>query len=374
MAPIRDVHRAQPNNIGFLRLFFALLVIASHAPQLVDGNNSRELLTQLFHTLTFGYVAVDGFFIISGYLVTKSFIQSGSLLEYMSNRVLRIYPAFIISFLISVFVVGGLFGAHPYSLTSSQYFRLFARLIRLDEPPRLPGVFSLNGAMWTIGQEFRCYLLVVLFAAVGLYRRRWLYLIAALAVLALSVAMAAGLKLPSVPVIIPDTHQLVRLVAMFMAGAIFYLFRDHVKYSRGKVILASVALFGLMFLPKFADLGIALFGSYLIFYVGFNVDSVILRSINNKTDISYGVYLYAWPITMMLIASAPGINPVTVFLVTVAGSVLCGMASWYAIERPALALRKYARRARSPALAPATAVVTDVSGGETAPAAVRPTP
>ena len=80
------------NNFGAIRLALAFLVILSHSSEMIDGNRSRELLTQVFGTISFGELAVDCFFIISGYLITKSYLSSTSALEYLVKRVLRIYP------------------------------------------------------------------------------------------------------------------------------------------------------------------------------------------------------------------------------------------------------------------------------------------
>jgi len=84
------------NNFGFLRLLLATLVIISHSPELLYPNHQREILSSIFDTITFGELAVDSFFLISGYLILQSFKNSTTLKSYFFKRCLRIYPAFVV--------------------------------------------------------------------------------------------------------------------------------------------------------------------------------------------------------------------------------------------------------------------------------------
>src|SRR5690349_3903397 len=88
------------NGFGALRLIFASLVIVSHTPEIIDGDRRNEILTNVFGTISFGELAVFGFFIVSGYLITSSYLSSRSPIDYLLRRVARIYPGFIIAFLI----------------------------------------------------------------------------------------------------------------------------------------------------------------------------------------------------------------------------------------------------------------------------------
>jgi peptidoglycan/LPS O-acetylase OafA/YrhL len=85
------------NNIGFLRLLFASFVIIGHSPELLDGNRNREPLSMIFHTISLGDLAVDGFFLLSGFLITKSMVNSRSFCRFLERRVFRIYPAFMLA-------------------------------------------------------------------------------------------------------------------------------------------------------------------------------------------------------------------------------------------------------------------------------------
>src|ERR1700722_3201395 len=216
------------NNLGFLRLVFAILVIFSHSSELVDGNRDHELLTRLFGTISAGDLAVDGFFLISGYLITQSFLNSRSPANYLSKRVLRIYPGFLVAYLICIIIAPLVGGAlHPAAI-----FKAFAL-----KAPQVEGVFPgtnvpvLNQPMWTIAYEFRCYLLVPALGFIGFYSRRRI-----LAACTLLLIMVAALRpdLTWVPhkveILIGGPEHAIRFTALFACGTMFYLYRDRIVY------------------------------------------------------------------------------------------------------------------------------------------------
>ena len=86
------------NNFGALRLGFASMVILAHSPEILDGNRSRELVTRIFgSTESFGSLGVDGFFIISGFLVTRSWLSCDGVADYARRQILRIFPGFAVA-------------------------------------------------------------------------------------------------------------------------------------------------------------------------------------------------------------------------------------------------------------------------------------
>jgi len=124
------------NNIGCLRLVLASLVIFAHSPEIIDGDKHREPLTSVFHTISFGALAVDFFFILSGFLITASYFSSVNVWSYLWKRVLRIYPAFIAASLVCILVVGPLAGGDLRSLSPREALLSLVRILDLA-PPRL---------------------------------------------------------------------------------------------------------------------------------------------------------------------------------------------------------------------------------------------
>ncbi|MGY2049901.1 acyltransferase family protein [Methylobacterium sp. JK268] len=331
---------ARANNIGLLRLVLAALVVVSHAPELVDGDRSREILTRLFGTLSFGEVAVDGFFLLSGYLITRSVLGSASLPEFLGKRVLRIYPAYLVSSLVCIAVVAPLAGG---DLGSVRIPDMLGRLLVLGVPS-VPHVFGglpypvLNGSAWTIAYEFGCYLLAAglgLCGALGPNRR----------FLAMLAVLAAACALRWHPAFDPADPRLFKLgtafrfALIFCCGGAFFLYRDRIAYRAGRAAAAALLLAALLFHPLLAEPALTVLGGYLLFGFAFAVPAGRLARLAQETDISYGLYLYAWPIQNLVVMQDRTAPPWVVALVGLAGASLLGLLSWHLVERPALARR-----------------------------------
>src|ERR1700743_1286518 len=94
------------NNFDSLRLIFAVLVILSHSFPLGRGSNDTEPLSVITNgALTLGDLSVWGFFVISGFLITQSWLRSSSTGKYLKRRVARIYPGFIVMSLVSALLI-----------------------------------------------------------------------------------------------------------------------------------------------------------------------------------------------------------------------------------------------------------------------------
>src|ERR1700687_2059412 len=117
--PMPTVERDHFNNFNALRLVLAVLVIVSHAFPLSYGNADREPIVRLTGGLeAFGSVAVDLFFLISGMLITASWLRSKSMQSYLFKRLLRIYPGFLVASAVSILIALAFNPAFRHTVTS----------------------------------------------------------------------------------------------------------------------------------------------------------------------------------------------------------------------------------------------------------------
>ena len=334
------------NNFGFLRLIFAALVVLSHSPYLVDGNFSRDILKRIFGTMNFGDFAVDGFFLVSGYLVTSSLVQSRSNVEYLCKRILRIYPGYIVAYIFSLFVAGWLGGATIVDLKTHLNFGLIRHMLLLRDPEldtafvgqHLPGFLNLS--MWTLGHEFRCYCILMILGSLSMLRRRKVML-AITAGFMLALILRIDFPIPfRIAQLTGYPVDGIRFLTIFFCGSCFYLFSDKIAYTGRAAVACAAILSPLMFIQRLAEGAVAVFGAYILFWFAFQVKAEWLPQIGDRYDLSYGLYLYAWPIQKIVLWHFPHISPWVLCLVTLVLAGGFAFVSWITVERPSLRLKR----------------------------------
>jgi peptidoglycan/LPS O-acetylase OafA/YrhL len=160
------------NNFNLIRILAAIAVLISHCFVLSTGDPEAEPLRSELG-MTLGSIAVDIFFVTSGFLVTASILRSRSIVDFTCARVLRIFPGLFAMLLLTVFLMGTALTTLPWleyiSSPGVYAYALKCGSLVTGVSYLLPGVFSenpyrgaVNGSLWTMPYEIRMYAIVAL--------------------------------------------------------------------------------------------------------------------------------------------------------------------------------------------------------------------
>lgn len=315
------------NSFDLIRHLAALMVLVSHHFAL---SGLEEPGIAGYNSL--GGIAVTAFFSISGLLISQSFFNSRSFADYLGKRVVRIFPALILCAFVMTYLAGAVF-ADGY-VTSFGALADFLRISvfgRANIEPITQGFIlseSFNGSLWTLKIEFGFYLLLAL--ALGMYRRAlmpWVLLtVFAVATYALGNhvpgALAQKLAVYSAAGI------------AFFAGAVI-AFNQQYLSDRRVLAIALVTAAGLIFFSLgtplasvLATLGVCLATLSLgLLYVD--------KTIRRRFDISYGMYLYAFPVQQLII-NKTSLTFIPSMLMSALIVIVLATVSWRLVEQPAL--------------------------------------
>ncbi len=331
------------NNFDALRLLLAALVLYSHCYPLGTGSEAREPFALLTRgQMTGGAVAVDLFFVMSGFMIAASAERSRGIWRFLQRRVARIYPAFAMYALLSIAVLVPLGRAVlvlPWAARIGDFFLQTLRLREFTYTAAFahnPYPNVINGSTWSIQYECWCYVGVALLAAAGLLRRRAIALALFLASIGMSLLYLAekwtfGGGALGVLLGLPGLWA--RLLPLYLAGVVFYLYRDRIPH-RGWLAACSLLL---LIVAAVTPLGItALFpvaGTYLVFYLAYAAWLPLQRA-GRFGDFSYGLYLYAFPLQQIVMQRlGHPVRPVVLFALALPLTALAAVASWYGVER-----------------------------------------
>ncbi|WP_394771467.1 acyltransferase family protein [Lacisediminihabitans sp.] len=341
---LADTFDPRRNSLNALRLALATLVVVSHSWPIGGYGAGIGIGDQ-----DLGGWAVAGFFAISGFLITGSRIHSRSLLDYFWRRFLRIYPGFIVALLvvafgfapISVFLLGN--GTWTFGAGSSYVLSNVALMMRqfgiagtLQGVP-FPG--SWDGTLWTLFYEFLCYIGIGFL--VSLVPRRFLG-VAIVGILVVGTAITC-LHLFDLFAVPDKVLRMARLSTFFAAGALAFQSRKWLPmtwpWALAFLALLLVTIFTRTF-QAFAGIPVA----YLMLYLGIRLP---LHRVGARNDISYGIYIYAFPVQQILAIVFPDQSlPVAVFiLLSVVLAIPFGWASWMLVEKQAMKFKVIKRRA-----------------------------
>ena len=290
------------------------------------------------------------FFVISGYLVSQSVLRR-STADYLVSRVLRIVPALCLVTCVEVLVIGPIFT----KLSLAEYFSSGVTLGRFWNPAVfpitlfLPGVFTslripfVNGSLWTLPVECSFYLVLPIIAFFGALSRRGSIVIVCLSIVGYFVATtyfslgwdARGPELLRGV----SLYVALRYAVFFVLGAALWVNRDRVPVTGGGAMLCCILLFAGVGAPA-SVLLYMLCLPYLVIYVATKTPVVSIRKIG---DLSYGLFLFAWPIQQSLQETFSHIGPRTLTITATAIGLAVAYASYWTVESRFLKLRKKRR-------------------------------
>jgi peptidoglycan/LPS O-acetylase OafA/YrhL len=346
---LSDYTSSRDNNFNLIRFIAATLVLISHSFALTLGSVEFEPLKASLNT-TWGLIAVDVFFVSSGFLIANSYQSSRSLLAFVWARFLRIYPALFVAILITTFMIGlyatklssAQFIAHPQT---AKYIAKNTTLI-FGVEHTLPGVFmdlpfrgAVNGSLWTLPYEIKMYaLLCVAFGAVALLNKAHAAINIKNATLFISITATTAHLLNTFEPTVPDKP--IRLFTMFFAGVTFYAWKDKIAIDKEWATAAAAALILSTLDINAFQVMYALLLPYLIFSLAY-IPAGGVRKFNSLGDYSYGIYIYAFPVQQTVASLNPGINPLNMMALSFPVTLILAIASWHIIEKRYLEKKKY---------------------------------
>jgi peptidoglycan/LPS O-acetylase OafA/YrhL len=345
------------NNFDFLRVLAALLVILSHSFPL--AGHKAEIFVSITGFMTFGYLGVIIFFVISGYLITKSWYGNPSTSQFFWNRFLRIVPGLVGVALFTIFLLGPFVTTLPVSdyFQNPATWNYLSIITIFGVIYTLPGVFTtnafpnaVNGSIWTLPLEFKMYILVFITGFLKLHKRLILMILTLMLIFYFFIDLnfstffynilywngASSIQqLGSSPV----THFELSYPLFFMIGSLYYLYEKKINYSI-KLAVVLLIIWILSFNTPLFSIASFISLPYLVLYMA-KTPVYPLNKISKYGDFSYGMYIYAFPVQQTVVHFISDISVIGLFLISSCLTLILSILSWKLIESKALKLKKF---------------------------------
>ncbi|SDA62488.1 acyltransferase family protein [Methanobrevibacter millerae] len=338
------------NSLNLIRLILASFVLIYHSYFFLG-----------FETNNYAYIlrlAVPCFFVISGYLIISSAIKN-DVKSYFKKRFARIYPAFLCSIIMTMI----LFAPLTFSINNSGTFDIISFLKDSDLIKffiySLPFGFqnlgttlintpatTWNGSAWTLKYEFGCYIviaiIILLLNKLKILKKNYVKIIFGLYILLTILSILDFAINGKYNDNYFNKHlytYAIYFLSIFLGGSTVYLISENLQTSWKILSIMLIFCFIIMrFMPYFIAMEIcAIPMIYILLFI-----SVKLKSPRwiQENDISYGIYIYAWPIQVVVACfwnthSIPH-NLLIYSFICMILTIIFATISWFLIEKPIL--------------------------------------
>ncbi|MBR3602239.1 MAG: acyltransferase [Lachnospiraceae bacterium] len=307
------------NSFNFFRVCFAAFVIFSHSFELI-GLEAPKVFNR-----SLGNFAVHCFFVMSGYFIMHSWNNSQNGIEYLLKRFLRIIPEFIVGILLSE-ILAAL--CQNYIICPTPYIK--------------------NGVVWTLYYEILLYVVILVIGTLKLNNEVIVgstYLISFILIIVFQTNTSAEYSVvaPLLFLFLGGGYicSIEKKINMEMCGivSIFLLLIENYTPDLFVFIIKRLPL---IYGPNLEEINYYVYLICLPFaliYIGkYFVIKIYLR-----IDLSYGLYMYAWPIQQsiiyLFIINGMNLEPKIIFVLSGLGTLLVSIAGYILIEKPMITIR-----------------------------------
>jgi peptidoglycan/LPS O-acetylase OafA/YrhL len=333
------------NRFDILRLMAAWGVLYFHTYPLL-GSKQTDLITENWKYDTLGGVSVSIFFVISGYLVTNSITTSTGALDFLKKRALRIYPALLFVTLISVFILGPVVTSLPILefFSEKTTWNYLKNAIGYNIKYELPGVFAnnhmfaVNVSLWSLNLEIKAYLGLLFLWLLPFEIKKKLIITCIFLSAAYFVRPVSEYGLNNRWFGL--SFFAAKYFLMFAIGGLLSTYKDKLD---GQVLkmLGSASLLLIAFL-SFIDVqpmtSLLYHWFFAVACIWISKNWLFLPVISSKVgDLSYGVYLFSFPVQQTLIQYGFQDKPIPMFIfVSTVVTIVFALISWHFVEKPFL--------------------------------------
>lgn len=293
------------NNFDFLRFTLAFMVVLAHLITLSDSVILRPL-----DSYVDSYVSVTGFFVISGFLITKSYIGTSNPRAYFVKRLKRLLPGYLVVIFLSGVCLSLLssldaitYFKHPDLLKYFFYNSIFLNFLS----PCLPGVFTtnnlcaINGSLWTIKVEVGFYILIPFLAHMfnKLDKKITIFICIYVGSLLYKYIINYYLEQTGDEIFNTLSHQLPAFMTYFACGIAFNYYLAGFLKNKAIYLFLAIPVFWIesyLALEIFRPIAL----SVIIFYIAYSLKG--LNNFGKNGDLSYGVYIYHFPIIQFFVS------------------------------------------------------------------------